>query len=166
MIKKTTAFLIAILVLAVLGTGCSPTAEQVPISTSPSSSSLSSPSTLPSGIQILFKMDSKLLGPTYGGERWVSPPTYEILVGEGAPYSIEAKAVAYGQDAVQQPVSLDWVSENPEMVSITSIKGKMVRITVQGEGQTQIQVSGPDFSKTLTVRAEYRNSAIWVAVTQ
>ena len=27
-------------------------------------------------IRVLFKLDPRLSGPTYGGERWLSPPTF------------------------------------------------------------------------------------------
>ncbi len=30
----------------------------------------------PTAIQVSFKLDPRLSGPTYGGERWISPPTY------------------------------------------------------------------------------------------
>jgi hypothetical protein len=43
-------------------------------------------------INVAFKLDPRLSGPTYGGERWVSPPTY---------------TAASAQDVVEAGLALD-----------------------------------------------------------
>src|SRR5439155_27115962 len=44
-----------------------------------------------SGIRVTFKLDPRLSGPTYGGERWVSPQTYS---GANAQDAVEARVFA------------------------------------------------------------------------
>ena len=61
-------------------------------------------------IQVSFKLDPRLAGGTYGGEHWVSPPTYGPIVQAGNTYLVEARADML--DAKGQPTSIspEWIA--------------------------------------------------------
>ena len=119
-------------------------------------------------VQLLFKLDPRLLGPTYGGERWVSPPTYGPILHPGSTYVVEARAVALNQEGERLPAAtFEWIPEDPEMVAVSPGQGEAVSIKVQGAGESRLQVTSRGASKILTIRAAYRqNNVIEVEITQ
>jgi hypothetical protein len=118
-----------------------------------------------SSIMILFKLDSRMSGPTYGGERWVSPPTFSFAQG-GNQLTIDAKA--QGVDAKGRPVDLSptWIPADPEMVTITPGQRNEVKITVRSPGQSSLKVAAPGFTKELSIKATYRGNAMQVEISQ
>jgi hypothetical protein len=120
-----------------------------------------------SSIMILFKLDSRMSGPTYGGERWVSPPTFSFAQG-GNQLTVEAKA--QGLDAKGRPVDISptWIPADPEMVTITTGQRNEVKITVKRVGQTSLEVVSQGVSKKMSVKATATQGgkALQVEITQ
>lgn len=117
----------------------------------------------PASIRFAFKLDPRLAGPTYGGERWVSPPTYQ---GATAQSTVEAKASAV--DAKGQPTkaSVDWKPSEPEMVSVAPARGEQVKITVKRAGESSLTVTSGKVSRKLVVKAVDRNGIRQVTIAQ
>jgi hypothetical protein len=117
------------------------------------------------GISVTFKLDPRLATGIYGGERWVSPPTY-TKVGEGKTVTVEARA--HGLDANRRPVAVipKWTSSDPAMVTITPGERNQVTITVQRPGESSLHVTAQDASKELAIKAAYQNNVLQVDITQ
>jgi FKBP-type peptidyl-prolyl cis-trans isomerase FklB len=116
-----------------------------------------------SGIQVSFKMDPRLASGVYGGDRWVSPPTYR---GAGAQDTVEIKAI--GVDSTGHSVSInpDWIPSDPEMVSVTPSQSGQVRITVKRPGQSILRLVSQGVSKELAIKAENKGAGMQVEIAQ
>jgi len=115
-------------------------------------------------ITVTFKLDPRLSGGTYGGERWVSPPTY---TGASAQDTIEARVG--GTNAKGRPVriSATWTASDPEMVTVTPGQKNEFRITVKRTGECKLTVASQGVSKELVVKAKKLGSnAIQVEIIQ
>lgn len=112
-----------------------------------------------SKFEIAFKLDSRLLGPTYGGERWVPPP-YGPIAYSGT-YTLEARTYYIDADGRQFEVDAKWISADPKLVTVTPGKGNQVIITVQGLGETSLLVKTPEgTSKRLYIKATAQDNNI------
>ena len=132
---------IALATLALAAPGCSWTTD-----------AKAAPASAPAGKIILsFKIDSRVLGPTYGGEHWVSPPIY---TGARAQDAVEAMARAV--DAKGAPVRTDpeWTVTDPELLAISPPRGKRVTITAKRPGTSKVTVKAGGASRTFTLKAE------------
>jgi hypothetical protein len=119
----------------------------------------------PARISVSFKMDPRIATGNYGGERWVSPPTY-TRVGEGKACTVEARV--QGSDATGRSVSFSpkWTSADPEMVTVTPNDGNQVKILVLRPGQSSVRVISQAVSKELTIKAAYQNNVLRVDISQ
>jgi FKBP-type peptidyl-prolyl cis-trans isomerase FklB len=116
-------------------------------------------------IVVSFKLDPRIATGNYGGERWVSPPTY-TKVGEGKICKIEARLEALDTHGRRLGLSSKWTAADPEMVTITPGEGKQVTMTVQRAGETSVRVTSEGASKELTVKAAYRNNVLQADISQ
>jgi hypothetical protein len=119
----------------------------------------------PAGIAVSFKLDPRLATPTYGGERWVSPPTYTRM-GEGKTCTVEARAQGLDATGRRVPISPQWTSADPDMVSVTPSVGNDVRILVQRAGESTLRVSSAGLTKELAIKAVYQNDVLQAAIAQ
>ena len=115
------------------------------------------------GLVVSFKLDPRLSGGSYGGERWVSPPTYTGASGQD---TVEARVE--GTDVKGRSVNIiaEWIPENSEMVTVSPGQGKQVKITVHRVGESKLKVTADGVTKELLIKAEYLPSnAIQVQIT-
>ena len=114
-------------------------------------------------INLVFKLDPRLAGGTYGGERWVSPPIYTGASGQDV---VEAKATAV--DAKGRPAnpSIDWKPSEPEMVTVSPPRGQQVKIAVKRAGESNVTVTSGGVSRKLVVKAEDKNGVRQLTITQ
>jgi hypothetical protein len=114
-------------------------------------------------IQLAFKLDPRLSGPTYGGERWVSPPTYS---GASAQDTVEIRA--HPVDALGRPVQLEaeWSVSDAGLVTVAPSRGAQVRITVKRAGRGSVTVKAGGVTRTLTLTAAQPHGALQVEITQ
>lgn len=128
----------------------------------PNQQSLRAAPTL-TGIEVSFKLDPRLTKSLYMGDRWVSPPIY-TRIQEGKSITVEIRAV--GLDARGKPHNIkpEWIASDPEMLSITPREGNEVNILVQRDGESTLRVTSDRVSKTLGIKAVYKDNTIYVEI--
>src|SRR5689334_19249650 len=107
--------------------------------------------------RFLFKLDPRLAGGTYGGERWVSPPTYSIATQRGPESTVEIKVE--GVDSKGKPVRIHpkWSASDPQMVTVSPVSANRqdhIRIAIKRPGESKLEVTAEDLLKELVVRAK------------
>jgi len=117
-------------------------------------------------IQVFFKMDPRLSGPTYGGEHWFSQPTFTSAAQEGPVGTVDVKV--QGIDARGKPLGIvpEWTALDPDMVTVTPGKTGQFRITVKRTGESKLRISSQGVSKELVVKAKSVGNGIQVEVSQ
>lgn len=117
----------------------------------------------PAGIVLAFLLDPRLSGPTYGGEKWVSPRTYTGASGQGA---VEVRAQA--ADALGRPVEAVplWTASDPEMVALSASRGTRVTITVRRAGSATVIVASGEATRTLAVKADQVSGLLRLTISQ
>ena len=111
------------------------------------------PAGSPSRLTVSFKLDQRLSGPTYGGPRWVSPPTLSFAQG-GAQLTVEAKTQGIGADGHPMDISAEWTPADPEMVTVTRGQKNEVTITVKREGESKLKLAAQGVAKELSIKAK------------
>jgi hypothetical protein len=102
-------------------------------------------------IAVLFKLDPRLHGGTYGGEVWVSPPTYRGAHGQDA-VDIRAHHLdAIGQSTVIEP---SWSTSDANLLAVEPVQGAATKITVRRAGAGTVTATWGGLSKVLHVTAE------------
>jgi FKBP-type peptidyl-prolyl cis-trans isomerase len=114
-------------------------------------------------LSVSFKLDPRLQNATYGGERWVSPPTF---TGANAQDTVEARAQGVDPKGREVKVSAEWVSSDAEMVTVAPARGEQVKITVKRAGESKVKVSAQGLSKELGIKAKYLGKFLQVEITQ
>lgn len=114
-------------------------------------------------ITLSFKLDPRVLGPTYGGEHWVSPPTYAGAQAQGA-----VETMARAVDARGAPVRTDpeWTVSDPEILTVSPPRGRRVTITAKRPGASTVTVKAGGSSRTFTFKAEKPDGNWRVTVSQ
>jgi hypothetical protein len=117
----------------------------------------------PAAIHLVFKLDPRLAGRTYGGERWVSPSTYSGAAGQD---KVEARASAV--DARRRPVKagIEWSPSDPEMVAVTPPRGEQVKIAVKRPGESTLTVKSGEVSRRLIIKAAQMKGVWQVTISQ
>ena len=116
------------------------------------------------GMSIFFKLDPRLTA-AYGGDRWVSPPTY-TRVGDANGAIIEARAQARSANPKVKADIPQWVPSDPTMVQVTPERGGAVTITVKRAGTSNIRVTSGEIAKQLAVKAVSQNNTLQVEISQ
>lgn len=118
-------------------------------------------------IKLAFKLDRRLTQGMYMGERWVSPPVYNSTLQPGNVVTVEARALGVNAKGKHiAPISPEWKSADPDKLTVSPARGHEVKIKVQGPGETSLRVAFGDVSKTLTIRAEYRDNRLAAQIIQ
>jgi hypothetical protein len=120
-----------------------------------------------SRIMVSFRLDQRLSGPTYGGPRWVSPPTFSFAQG-GAQLTVEAKAQGVGANGNFMDINAEWTPADPEMVTVTPGQKNEVTITVKREGESTLKLTAQGMAKELSIKAQAiaNGSGLQVAISQ
>lgn len=114
-------------------------------------------------IQVAFKLDPRLSGPTYGGEHWVSPQTYR---GASAQDTVEVRASAVDARGRLVKISPGWKVSDAEMVTVSPPRGDRVTIAVKRAGESSVTVAQDGTSRTLSVKATQTNGIVQVIISQ
>jgi hypothetical protein len=123
-----------------------------------------------SALRVSFKLDPLLSGPTYGGERWVSQPTYMSAVQPGREGNVEAKAEVMEPSGRMAPIKPEWIPADPGMITVVSVGDARlghVKMTVRHSGESKVKVVWQSASKELLVKARsVNNEAMHVVIEQ
>jgi Domain amino terminal to FKBP-type peptidyl-prolyl isomerase len=114
----------------------------------------STPATSLSDFRISYKMDARLSGPTYGGERWVVSSKFTGPVQTGKEATVEAKVDGVASSGASIAASAEWKPEDAGMVTVVPGENKQVKITVHHPGETKLTVASNGISKQLVVKAK------------
>lgn len=132
-------------------------ASALPEATRPTTVSMPSMS-VSTGIrlEVLFKLDPRLSGGTYGGEHWVSPATFTSAAQAGVETSVEARVRALDSRGAPVKAGATWSAGDPSMLSVAPISPgdtEHVQITVKHVGQTTLVIAAAGATKVLRVTA-------------
>ena len=116
-----------------------------------------------SDIKFAFKLDPRLSGGTYGGERWVSPSTY---TGLRAQNTVDVRARVFDTAGMPVNISPEWKPDDPDMVSVAPGDGERVTITVQGTGESRLKVTANGATRELVIKAKSENDALQMEILQ
>lgn len=108
-------------------------------------------------IAVAFMLDPRLQGGTYGGEVWVSPATYQGIVGQNV---VETQAHGIDGTGALTDAIPEWIASDPGMVSVSPARGTRVTITVTRTGESTLTVSAGAMSKDLLVRATSQGGVV------
>lgn len=114
-----------------------------------------------SSIQVSFKLDPRILSGVYGGERWVSPPTYTTTLD-----TVEARVAGTDSKGGIRNISAKWTPSDPEMVTVSPSEGQRVKIAVKRPGETALNVTSDGVSRQLSIKAAYKNDVMHVEIAQ
>ena len=114
-------------------------------------------------IKVSFKLDPRLSGGSYGGERWVSSPLY---MGASGQDTVSARGVATGAKAQALGLSPDWVSADMSIVAISPVHGNAVEIKVLRAGQSKLTVSAGGIAKEILVSATMQGKVLQLQISQ
>lgn len=114
-------------------------------------------------IALSFKIDPRVLGPTYGGEHWVSPPTY---TGARAQDAVETRARVVDTRGAPVKTVVEWTVSDPELLTVSPSRGERVTITAKRPGVGTVTVKARGASRTFTFKAENPGGAWQVTVSQ
>ena len=115
-------------------------------------------------IKISFKMNPSVTRGMYMGDRWLSPPYYNVEEGK----EISVEALAQGLDAQGKLIEISptWKAGDPAMIKISLDKGQKVTLTIIKEGKSNLRVSFGDISRELLVKAWHKDNAMHVEISQ
>ena len=115
----------------------------------------------PRRLGVFFKLDSQLVGGTYGGDRWVSPATFAGVAQPGHHATVEARV-----DGVEPR----WTPADPDLLIVSPVlagRFDRVRITAKHAGQTRLKVTTSNASALLDVKAKpIGTNATQIEITQ
>lgn len=116
-------------------------------------------------IRVAFKLDPRLTGGVYLGERWVSPDTftgYQV----GTEFTVDVRAGGIDDQGGVVDINPEWIAADPDMATVSPVQGKQVTVTVRRAGMSRLTVASPEVSKELFVEATYIDTVIKVEISQ
>ena len=114
-------------------------------------------------LSVSFKLDPRLAGGTYGGERWVSPPTF---MGAAAQDTVQARVDGFGAQGQRLKISPKWTASDLDMIDVTPGDGGVFNIKVKRAGESTLEVAALGVSKVLAIKAEQKNNVMQVQLAQ
>jgi hypothetical protein len=114
-------------------------------------------------ILVSFKLDPRVLGPTYGGERWVAPPTY---TGARAQSAVGTRARAVDARGAPVKAQLQWTVSDPEVLEVSPSVGERVTLTAKRAGVSTVTVKAGEATRRLTFKADKPNGDWQVTLSQ
>ena len=119
-----------------------------------------------SDIRVSFKLDPRLSGATYGGERWIVSSPFTSLAQVGTQATVEVKANGVAKNGAPVRAAVEWTPADPEMISVAPGENSQVKITVHHAGESKLTVASNGVSKQLLVKAKHVGNATQVEISQ
>ena len=114
-------------------------------------------------IKVSFKLDPRLSGGSYGGERWVSSPLYTGASGQDV---VSARAVATSAKGQALGLSPDWVSTDTSVAAVFPVHGNVVEIKVLRAGQSKLTVTAGGVAKEILVSVTMQGKVLQLQISQ
>jgi hypothetical protein len=119
-----------------------------------------------SDIRVSFKLDPRLSGATYGGERWIASTPFTSLAQVGTQATVEVKGEGVAENGAPVRAPVEWTPADPGMISVVPGENSQVKITVHHAGESKLTVASNGVSKQLLVKAKYVGNATQVEISQ
>ena len=119
-----------------------------------------------SDIRISFKLDPRLSGPTYGGERWIASSPFTSLAQLGTQATVEAKVDTLAKNGAPIRTAVEWTPADPEMITVAQTENSQVKITVHHAGESKVMVASNGISKQLLVKATHVGNSTQIEISQ
>jgi len=119
-----------------------------------------------SDIRVSFKLDPRLSGATYGGERWIVSTPFTSLAQVGTQATVEVKADGVAKNGAPVHAAVEWKPADPGMISVAPGENSQVKVTVHHAGESKLIVASNGVSKQLLVKAKYVGNATQVEISQ
>ena len=118
-------------------------------------------------IVVLYKLDPRFTGGAYMGDRWVSPPLYDIVIPEGVPYTLEARAERVDENGLRDLVDAHWLPSNSEILSISPALDRQFKISILHTGRSTLTVTSAGITEILYVDVmEYTNASVRLRISK
>jgi uncharacterized protein (TIGR03437 family) len=117
-------------------------------------------------IQVAYRLDPWLIGGTYGGGIWVSPPVLGPTNQGGLTFTLEVRADGFDAQGFRVAINPQWTPSDPGMVTVSPNHGNLVKITVNRAGDSTLAVTAQGISKTLSIKATSQGGILVVQIAQ
>ena len=111
-------------------------------------------------LAVSYRLDPRLAGGTYGGERWISGPSFTSSAQPGHTAVVEARVAA---------ARARWIAADPDLVIVSPVSaGRLdrVRITINKVGESRLTVTDGAAATELVVRGRAVGNAMQVEIAQ
>jgi len=117
-------------------------------------------------IRVSFKLDPRLTGSMYMGDRWVSPSAFTSTLQAGEEITVEAQV--RGFDARRKAISIKpkWSAVDPDMITITPDEGDLVKITVKREGESILKIFSGEITKEMRIKGVRKGDGMQAEISQ
>jgi hypothetical protein len=119
-----------------------------------------------SGLSILYKSDSRMVGGTYAAPHWLKKPKFTSAVQPGAMAIVDVKVRGLDATGKLMPVDPDWTVADPDRITVTPGGAGEFRIIVNGAGESTLRVSSQGVYAELLVKSKDLGSATQVEITE
>jgi hypothetical protein len=102
------------------------------------------------GIQVAYKLDSRITGGSYLGVRWVAPAIFRTARLSGKSIKVQALAQLFGATGDNLRVVASWVPANSNVVSVAP-SGTEVTLTVRCGPKTTMRVEAAAGARNVAV---------------
>jgi hypothetical protein len=119
-----------------------------------------------SGLSILYKSDSRMIGGTYAAPRWLIGPTFASVVQPGAMGIVDVKVRGLDATGKLMPVTPDWTVADPDRITVTPGRAGEFRITVSKAGESTLRVRSHGVYADLLVKSKDLGDATQVEITE
>lgn len=106
---------------------------------------------------VTYRLDQRLTSGVHIGERWVSPPLYDIISEESA-YTIEARVEGIATNGDRMVIGADLISNNPNLFTVMPGPGNTYAIHIRGKGATRLDLIAAGIYQPLYITAAYQTS--------
>ena len=118
----------------------------------------------PGGINVAFKLDSRITKGLYMGDRWLAAPFSQR--GDETQVVVEARAEAVDANGKRLNTTVEWIPADPTIATVASGQGDQVAITVLRPGHTTLRLVAGEMSTELTLTAAHSEGALEAQVSQ
>ena len=119
-----------------------------------------------SGLSILYKSDSRMVGGTYAAPHWLKGPRFTSAVQPGAMGIVDVKVRGLDATGKLMPVTAEWTVADPDRITVAPGRAGEFRLTVGKAGESTLRVSSRGVYAELLVKSKDLGDATQVEITE